>query len=127
MSDDGEEAFIGSESEYAPSLSEEMMQESFSEDMDNSDNYESSDHDSENSDERRSNSSARQMHENIIPFSKSILHGKNRHKWATTKGKRRCSAVNIVHQTRGPTGAAKGVTDCLEVFKLCISDEIIQR
>ncbi|KAK9753474.1 hypothetical protein QE152_g2027 [Popillia japonica] len=109
----------------APTLSEEMMQESFSEDMDNSDNYESSDHDSENSDERRSNNSARQMHENIIPFSKSNLRRKNRHKWATTKGKRRRSAVDIVHQARGPTGAAKSVTDCLEVFKLFITDEII--
>ncbi|KAK9753479.1 hypothetical protein QE152_g2029 [Popillia japonica] len=49
---------------------------------------------------------------------------KNRHKWATTKGKRRRSAVNIVHQARGPTGAATSVTDCLEVFKLFITDEI---
>ncbi|KAK9703634.1 hypothetical protein QE152_g29210 [Popillia japonica] len=35
ISDDGEEDCSGSESEYAPSLSEEMMQESFSEDMAN--------------------------------------------------------------------------------------------
>lgn len=62
---------------------------------------------------------------NVIDFSKTILRGKNFHKWSTKKGKSHHRAMNYVHKARGSSRECKGVVDPLECFKLFITSEIV--
>ncbi|XP_054731652.1 nucleoplasmin-like protein ANO39 [Anastrepha obliqua] len=114
MSDEDEEDFSISESEFETNLLEEGMNSSEDDSSDNSEDW-------------NEEPPPQAPQDNIIPFSKRFLRGKNKYKWATTKGKLRRYAINIVHHDKGPTGAAKNVTDCAEVFKSFITNIEIEK
>ncbi|XP_054737776.1 piggyBac transposable element-derived protein 4-like [Anastrepha obliqua] len=63
---------------------------------------------------------------NIIYFNKSILRGKNKHKWSTKKGKSYRYGLNVVHKARGPTRHCKNITGPLQCFQMFITPEIVE-
>lgn len=58
----------------------------------------------------------------------SVIRGKNRHIWATSKGQSsgRTSAINIVRTNRGPSRMCRNIFDPFLCFQLFITDEIIE-
>lgn len=63
---------------------------------------------------------------NIIYFNKSILRGKNKHKWSTKKGKSYRYGLNVVHKARGPTRHCTNIKDPLQCFQMFITPEIVE-
>lgn len=75
-----------------------------------------------------SSSSLRKKDHRIILSTKKVLRGKNKHCWATSKGKKhiQTAAINIIRTNRGPTHACRNIVDPAMVFQLFITEEIVE-
>lgn len=62
----------------------------------------------------------------IVELTQANIRGKNRHVWATCKGRTssRSSAINIVRMARGPTRSDRGISDPLLLFGSFMTNEI---
>lgn len=62
----------------------------------------------------------------ILTLSQSTIRSRNRHIWATSKGRTsgRATALNIVHVARGPSRGVRGVVDPLLLFDKFMTDQI---
>lgn len=74
-----------------------------------------------------SNSSSR--HTFVIHPGKNYLYGKNKYKWMTNPrgSSTRTSARNITHFIPGPVNGARDITKPNSIFKLFLSDEMIDQ
>ncbi|XP_053945946.1 piggyBac transposable element-derived protein 4-like [Anastrepha ludens] len=63
--------------------------------------------------------------DNVITCEKTILRGKNGHKWSSVKGTTHHYGLNIVHKSRGPTRQCKNIIDPIDCFKLFITGDIV--
>ncbi|XP_045497914.1 uncharacterized protein LOC123695987 [Colias croceus] len=64
----------------------------------------------------------------ILTLPQSTIRSRNRHVWATSKGRTsgRTTAINIVHVARGPSRGVRGMVDPLLLFDQFMTDQIFE-